>query len=290
MEQEFSRLLLEVYRTAREAPFGTFEDRVLELVKPALQFERSMWGTGTATPVGLDVHTVHVHEEPEEMMIDYEEVKHQDTVVPEVFQRRGRAVSFHSPTFYQGRDKLGILSLVKRFKHQNVLITTSHGGGIYCQWIALYRADPDRHYSERERQLCESLSPHLMEALTINRAIHLDGVGIENRRDARGFSDRKGLLQFAEPKLTNLFRSEWPCWNDMLLPTPLLEALVTGNETRFCGRHIVIRAVRQKGLLLLGARKRCAADELSQRELQVAKHIAAGLSHKEIARLINVAP
>lgn len=290
MKQEYSGLLLEIYRATREAPLGAFEDRVLELVKPALQFEKSMWGTGAITPLGLDVHNVHVHEEPEEMMIDYEEVKHQDAVVPEVFKHRGHAVNFQSATFYKGRKRQGMLGFLKRFEHQNVLIATNQGDGNYCQWISLYRANPDWHYSEQERLLCEALSPHLMEALTIHRAIHLDRVGIENRHYARGFSDRKGLLQFAEPNLTNLFHLEWPDWNEVLLPTPLLDAFVTANGTRYRGRHIVVRALRQEGLLFLGTRKRAAADELSERELQVARHIAAGLSHKEIARLINVAP
>lgn len=210
MEEGFSRLLLEIYSAAREAPIGTFEDQALKLVKPWLGFERSMWGTGVYTPIGLDIHNVYVHEEPEEMLLDYEEVKHQDPVGSEVFKCRGNTVRFHTPTLYQGRDKLGMLSLVKRYKHQNVLVTINPGNSNYCQWISLYRANPELQYSENERLLCESLAPHLMEALTINRVINMDRLGIKKRRYARGFFDRMGLLQFAEPLLTDLFQSEWP--------------------------------------------------------------------------------
>jgi DNA-binding CsgD family transcriptional regulator len=290
VEKRGSRLLLEIYCAASETPTGAFEDQVLNLIKPLLGFERSTWGTGALTPIGLDIHNVHLlHDDPEEMLLNYEEVKHQDDVVMKYFKFRGNTAIVYSPSLYQGRKKLGMLSLAKRFEHQNMLVTTNRGEGNHCQWISLYRAS-EQQYTEEERQLCEFLVPHLMEALTINRVVHLDSVGMENRRYARGFSDRKGLLQFVEPNLTNLFQSEWSSWNDSLLPTPLLEAFVTANGTRFRGRHIVVHAVRQKGLLFLGARKRCAADELSERELQVAKHIAAGLSHKEIARLINIAP
>ena len=290
MDELLSQILLQLYQAAREVPVGAFEDLALEMVKPLLGFERSMWGIGAVTSAGLAIHNIHLHEEPEEIIREYEEVVHQDTVTFEAFKHRGATLNFHSPTLFKHRDTRGMRALVDRFKHQNMLATTNRAKDDSIQWISLYRADADRHYSERERLLCQNLVPHMMEALQINRVIHLDQMGMEQKRYARGFTDMKGGVLYAEPQLIALLQLEWPNWRGSLLPGPLLDAFVTNGGTRFRGREIAVRAIRRNALLFLGARSLCAADRLSPRELEVARHIAAGLNYKEIARQTDIAP
>jgi DNA-binding CsgD family transcriptional regulator len=291
MDEAFSRLLLELYRVARETPIDTFEDRAINLIRPLIGFERSIWGIGETTPLGFNILNIHPdHDEPEEMLHHYEEVAYQDTAAFEVMQNRGKAIAFHSPTVFKERDKSGVRALVNRFKHQNMLVVSDRSNSRFVQWMSLYRADERSYYTEEERLLCELIAPHMMEALTTNRAIHMDQIGIDQRHYARGFTDRKGVLQFSEPNLETLIQLEWPSWNGPLLPPFLMESLATHGEGRFLGKNIVICSVPQKTFLFLGARKRCNADGLSLRELEVARQIADGLSHKEVAKLLNISP
>lgn len=59
--RDFSELLLRLYRLSHELPIEAFQDAALDLVKPVLPFDSSMWGTATRTDRGIDIHTIHLH-------------------------------------------------------------------------------------------------------------------------------------------------------------------------------------------------------------------------------------
>ena len=85
---EFSNLVLCLYRAAGEQPLNAFQDEALSIIKRMLPFDRSMWGTATNTPAGIDIHSIHLHNEPQEMPEFYEEVKHQDSAAAACADRR----------------------------------------------------------------------------------------------------------------------------------------------------------------------------------------------------------
>lgn len=59
---DFSGLILQLYKLSHDMPIELFQDSALRLLKPVLPFDASMWGTATATAIGIDVHTLHLHE------------------------------------------------------------------------------------------------------------------------------------------------------------------------------------------------------------------------------------
>jgi DNA-binding CsgD family transcriptional regulator len=291
--EQFSELLLSVYRAAREMPLAQFQDAALELVKPALPFDACRWATGTASPASLVFHSAHFHQDPPGNIDDYEAVKEQDTVAFAVLANMGATVNFHAPTLYRGRSKSGIRGYARRYRHENGLVTASqlpHKGVWHA--ISLYRADADRQYAERERRLCQCLVPHLMEALSANRLRHAAGLNgdVEGPRWHLAIADGTGALYHLEPDFAELLRSEWSGWQDGLLPQPLREAMLKGNPPRYAGRALIVTRKIEKDLLFLRARRRLPVDDLTAREVEVAKHVAQGLSHKQIAARLSIAP
>jgi DNA-binding NarL/FixJ family response regulator len=69
-----------------------------------------------------------------------------------------------------------------------------------------------------------------------------------------------------------------------------LMGVVGSGTERFFGRGVVMRAYTEHGLLFLKARPRCRADGLTPREHQIARRIASGESHKEIAQALGRSP
>lgn len=56
------------------------------------------------------------------------------------------------------------------------------------------------------------------------------------------------------------------------------------------GRLVVLTRMAEDDLLILRVRPRLPADSLSARQLLVALQVARGLSHKEVARVLEIAP
>jgi DNA-binding CsgD family transcriptional regulator len=287
----FSDLLLALYRASRERPLTEFQDTAIELAKSCLKFDSSMWGSATLTSAGLAIHNVHLHNEPPEMVAAYETVRHKDAAMFELWKRKGGTLSFNAATLLTGKDKRDAREHTRRFRHENILLTCDvDSAEHFVQWISLYRADTDEHYSERERQLAQTLRPHLLEALALNRVSHLEHLGADGRkrRYFLALADQKGMLHHAETGFTELFQREYPAWRERRLPDALVRGLADGRG--YMGREMVAEAARQAGLLFVKARPRCAADRLSERELQVARQIAQGRTYKEAAVALGIAP
>ena len=287
----FSDLLLALYRASRESSLTAFQNEAIALAKSCLKFDSSMWGSATLTSAGLAIHNVHLHNEPPEMVAAYETVRHKDAAMFELWKRRGGTLSFNAATLLTGKDKRDAREHTRRFRHENILLTCDvDSAERFVQWISLYRADGDAHYGERERQLAQKLRPHLLEALALNRVSHLDHLGDDGRkrRYFLALADEKGMLHHAETGFTELFQREYPARRERRLPDALVRDLADGRG--YVGREMVAEAARQAGLLFVRARPRCAADGLSERELQVARQIAQGRTYKEAAAALGIAP
>ena len=84
LPDDFSTLLLRLYRLSQELPIQLFQDAALSQIKQVLPFDSSMWGTATTAPEGIDIHTVHLHEKSPEMLVAYEQVKHLDSAAASI--------------------------------------------------------------------------------------------------------------------------------------------------------------------------------------------------------------
>jgi len=287
---ELSQLLLALYSASRETLSGEFQDKALNLLKSAVSFDSAIWGTGRYSPDGLDWNSVHLHNEPREIISEHEHVKHQDTAALEVSLHRTTTRVFHSPTLLRGRDKSAIRDYVTRFGHQNIIISSEINQNTgYAYWVSLYRADAERQYTEHDRQLAVIICPHLREALRINRVLHMERLRSMQVDGPMAIVDAKGALYHTEAAFTTLLQNEWPAWNESALPQELWYALTTDGGC-YAGKAIVVRCVCVTDMMFLKARRRNAADALSPREQAVARYLARGLSHKEIARVLGTAP
>lgn len=289
---EFSDLVLSLYRAASEQPLERFQEAALALVKPNLPFDRSMWGTATVTEGGIDIHSIHLHNEPQEMLDFYEEVKHQDLAVAACMSRRRATLGFHSPTTFAGRESSGIRALCEKFEHANILISSDIDPATrFVQWISLYRADPQAQCGERDRALLELLAPHVMQALALNRRAHLDALRT-NRRAANAvfaIADARGVLYHADADFVDLLRGEFSGWEARRLPAALLEHFAL-ESAPFRGNTLVVRHSVDGGLLFLKARPRMPVDKLTERERAIAQLLAQGGTHKHVARVLNRSP
>ena len=287
----YSDLLLTIYHLAQDTPVLEFQDELLGALKSCIPFDSSMWGTATMTSNGVDVHSIHLHQSSQAMLVAYEAVKHLDSPAQRLAEQSATTLSFNSDLEFAGPGKEGMRALCEEFGHRNGLITCEINPFTkFVHWLSLYRKDPKQVCTNVEIHLLDNLAPHLMQALVINRRIHLDKLvgDIARQSWSVAIADTRGVLYHLGNQFWELVESEWNTQNRERLPLALLKGLLDKNKV--IGRNIVVHCKHEHGLMYLKARPRERVDGLSPREFMVAKMLASGMSQKEVAAKAKRSP
>ncbi|HWI82990.1 helix-turn-helix transcriptional regulator [Ramlibacter sp.] len=288
---EFSRLLLALYRNAQELPVHEFQDAVLTALKSSLPFDRSVWGTATMTPTGIDVHSLHQHNFPDEMMAAFLGVRHQDSAAVRVTQQPRMTIGFSAEEEFWRPEQAEIRQFARDYSQPHCLVTSDINPLTrFVQWVSLFRSDPRQRCTEQEVEFLDALGPHLMQALAINRLVHLERLLGDTARESWSvaIADPRGVLYHADRRFRELIETEWPLQDGRLAPR-LLEQL-SGADSRVCGVRLVVQRSAEQGLFFLKLRERHEVDSLSTREFVVAQLLTDGLTQKQIAAKLGRSP
>lgn len=283
-------MLLSLYRGAREVPADAFIDWALNLLKTVVPFDMGRWGIGVQQGDGFSFPVNHHFLDDPEIGRHYDEIRQQDTAALLIGAHRHQTGNFHAQTFYSAPEQAGIRAYARRFRHAHALITADIGPSGVGRTISLYGAMPERPFAEHERQAMEWLFPHLLEAWSINQTLQAEKTRVtpEARRWVIIVTDPAGYLHFAEPGALPLLNEEWPGMRSDRLPEASMSGLLGSRP--FEGVRIVIIPSPVGRMLFLKVRARTIVDCLTPRERTIASRIAQGLTHKEIARELGLAP
>lgn len=292
MHADHSDLLLRLYRQSHELPIAQFQDEALNLLRPVLPFDSAMWGAATLTPGGIDIHTIHLHRQPVEMLQSYEDVKHLDTAAQAVGLHPSETLAFDAEVWFRGRHQGALREHGRRFEQSHFFIAgLVNPDTRFTRWLTLFRARTDAHCTESERLRLAGLLPHLQQALELNRLTHLKDVVQAKGGEGMGsaLADSRGMIHHMDAIFEHALRNEWEGWQGPRLPAAVVVAAQRG-EQRVVGRTLAITQFSQHGLLWLRVRPLCAADALTPREAIVARLTAMGLTHKQIAARLQRSP
>lgn len=278
-------VLLELHRGCRKQAAETFPGWAMALVREAIPNSAWFWGSGCEMDGEIIVHSFMIGNIPPETMQEWERYKHLDTIAARVATQRNVVHNFT-------HEILRSAEIYQRFYHPTgieqilAIYANKPSCGLFDS-ISLYRSDPETPFSEEQRQAMQCLVPHLIETRHINYLEHLSPGAQRPQQQSLAAADGKGVIHVAESDFVELMRMEWPQWCGPRLPELL------SNERpaqRYVGKAITVRFVPVLDMFLLKARPRTAVDGLSKRELEVAKQLAKGTSHKEIALNLAIAP
>ncbi len=152
-------------------------------------------------------------------------------------------------------------------------------------------AAPDRPaFTEADRAFVEAAFPHL-RAGWIQRQVDevLSTTGVLRSEPPWAAASQGLALTAAAPEFVALMRLEWPSWVGPRLPGDLITP-EGALKLSHLGARIAVGARMAIDTAVLWARPRSLADDLSPRELMVARLCAEGLSHKEISARLSIAP
>jgi len=285
-----SDLLLDIYRLSDSEDAETFQEAAMSAASRVVGFDSAIWGSGIAVEGRPIVHTMYLYRQPDEMMQSWERIKHLDSLNAEVVRRPGTTVVACAEGFDAHRKfpPEGVAHC-RRFgmAHQMSTVFPDPFTGLVSA-ISFYRSDAGAPFSEADRLLKQCLMPHMAAAWSMVRlkSIERQSRSETTRNRPLALCDRFGLLHACNPQFVEHMRAEWANWRGPTLPTEFQEHL----GGRFVGRHIISGSVPFKDLWWLHAREKRPIDDLSRRELEVARLFADGQSHQTIAETLHRSP
>lgn len=284
--------VLEIYRLAQDCPLEEFRGCVFSVLSGKISFDSARWGSGSMASSGIATRFTHLHNEPPEMLAAYEEVKSQDHMVTALWKRNGHfTLRVHAATHYGAPQYRDIREYQRRFRHENSLIVTHiRAEDRRTEFISLYRADEQAHFDANEHRMMKKLWPHLLEAQRIKGLLHARDITPRARRtDSHlGIADCMGAILHTTPQINDLLSEEWPSMRKARLPSALANALASSGK--FDGHCVHVTARMMQGMLFFRVRRHCPADGLSPRELEIARTIAQGATHREAALKLSINP
>jgi len=277
-----SDFLLELYRDARRQHPNVFQQNTLTHLRDFVPFDFAAWGGGAQE--SREVSEVIMLDQSPGLFREWSAVAAIDGYCDLALRRLNQTVLFDDiPGF---RDSAAYNEHWRRFDARNMVATImAEPIDGYVSFVGLCSGDIKRRYGEPERALKQMLMPHVSSALRLSRESQV--LDPEVAGEGVGLVTSGGMVLASRTPFLHLLREEWghpdPATLAAILPTgPAGEA--------WRGRAIQIRIERLGPYFLLRARPRNDLELLAPREQQVAEYFARGMTHKEVARALSIAP
>jgi DNA-binding CsgD family transcriptional regulator len=289
----FSRSMVELYSLAEQASYQEFPEAALRLLQRSVGFDGAVLGLGESglAPQGLlQITQAHVHQRDEKILQAYAAVSAGDPVTGAFLRGLERPLTVDCQATYCGpRQALSEMAEFSRsyeLRHLLLFGDQPHQAKP-GRWLVLYRSSNTRFQAE-DADYLHAAWGHLSRAIVIHRNALLDRQDSVRAQRASALVNAQGGIETADPQFLALLRRQWPDLCTGQLPAPLLDALKRGVSYR--GQQIEVSAKPQDHLWICTARPIDTLAALTPGESAVARRFAAGLSSKEIARELGVAP
>lgn len=275
-----------LYRSAlRQAP-GGFREWALRQLRDVIDFDGALWGTGTISRWRF--HTCTVIGLPEDFPQALESTYDINPLVPRILAQPDtpldRREVLDDDAFFESEIYRRCFS---RYGISHVLSTghVDRRGGLYSL-LTLYRSERTRPFDAQDRGRQARMSFHLLNAASHAFFLHLN-----HRRPGRpaesaaAVVDREGLIHEVQPRFIELLDRHFPDRETIGLPFTPPPPTATLNLGALCARSEKLGELTCVYLWPAGP-----LDRLTPREREVVYAVAHGLSFKQVARNIGVAP
>ncbi|MGQ0622072.1 MAG: response regulator transcription factor [Panacagrimonas sp.] len=279
-------LIARLYRNGLAVPPERFRTWALEQVAEVIPCDGALWGTGTQPQARF--HTVTLLNLPAAFAHQLERTSNINPLFARVLARLDQPVdmesvmpdeAFHASAVYcEAFAPFGI----ERILSTGHLDARSGLGSL----VTLYRKDPGQGFTALEKARQQRVTFHLFNAASHCYFLHL--LRNTDRAIGRGAAvvDALGLFHEAQPRFHDLLDEAFPERDrSRSLPFPLPAAGQTVTHGRLC-----VRCEPLGELLVLTIWKAGPLDRLTAREHEVVMAVSQGLSFKQAARKIGVAP
>jgi DNA-binding CsgD family transcriptional regulator len=283
----FDRFVAELYRSGLSVPPEGFRSWALHCLKGLVPFDGALWGSGTIR--NWRFHTVTLVGMPEDFPRALEETRQLNPIIPKMMTALDTPVDMESACpdrvffrseFYKktfGRFGISRILATARVEPRSGLVSL----------LSLYRRDRKARFTPTEKALHKRATFHLFQAASHTYFLHLMRTFIEEREagGAAAVVDRHGAFHEVQPRFLDLLEKHFPGQKLHGLP---FESPPMGETRTVNGLCIKTETVGD--LLCVLIWEAGPLDRLTARERETVFAVTQGLSFKQAARKIGVAP
>jgi DNA-binding CsgD family transcriptional regulator len=274
-----------LYRAGSDIPADQFQSWAFQELKGLVPFDAAIWGMGNAARGRF--HNVTVVGLPSSFANALEQTREINPFFPVIMKNVGKSFEnadiMPDADFYQAEIYRRCFS---QFGVERVL-SSGHAdarSGLYTL-LSLYRFDRSRRFADKEKQIFDELAYYLISAYSHVFFLHLTRPKAAPRGRMAAVVDSQAVLHEVQPGFLDLVEKKFTQWQGMNLPFPLRP-----GEERYTANGLCVSVKPFADLFLVKVWEEGPLDQLTDREREVVFGVCRGLSHKEIGRLIGLAP
>jgi len=286
-EQE--KVIARLYRMANEHA-QHYRRMALTQLAQLIDFDGALWGTGHLSSEGF--HSVDILGVDDDYPIALAETRNDNPIYNVLKSQPGQAVNmqsvmaddvfYNSDLYKQFFARFGVERLMG-------VVLPDEATGIFTL-ISLYRFEREKPFTQQDGATLERLAFHMVNGASHAYFLHLNQ-GQESKEPiqpkAQAICDQHGLFFEVQPAFMALLNQYYPKHTAHGLPFNLSE--LPDNGLLADGK-LNVKAESLGDLLCISLWESSPIDRLSNREQDVVKAIVHGLTFKEAAKEIGVAP
>lgn len=290
LNQKLSRMILQLHRGWQGHDIKTFRNWALNQIKPLVYFDNVLWWTGIKP--GLVIHDRHWYTPPGGLEMNHTRLR---------FERRLLALALRTPDRTLNMDATALRALFaarkehylqcRRLSIEHALCAAHHNPYTsFMSAILMYRTDASYPFHDGERVLAEFLFPHLIETYRNNSFHQRLRLQENDVTHVTALCDHQGVVHYAEPGFEILLQAEWPEWRGPHLPYTLQTRLNGTRSKVFQGRKLHVTLSPMNDVVYLKIQPKSKPAALNPQQHAIIKYMTQGMTYKEIARNLGVAP
>ena len=280
------RYIGRLYRSALSVPPENFREWALAELRSVVSYDGALWGSGSLPR--WQFHNVVTVGLPPEFPRTLEQTHEINPLVPHILANLGAPVDmrsvvpdarfFKSEIYQRCFEPFGI----------NRILSTLHldpRSGLYSL-LTLYRKDRKQSFAEEDQQRQQRATFHLFNAASHAFFLHLMRTPTDRPAESAAAAiDHEGMFHEAQPRFLELLEQYFPGRTPYTLP---FELPPKGETTVIEGLCIRCEPLTDFNYVFIWPAG--ALDRLTQREREIVYAVAHGLSFKQAARRIGIAP
>lgn len=287
----FSRFITEMNHHAPHMHAESLARWTVEELSVALGFDAAWYGWARLHAGGVDIFANATHGLPDNFFATWQRMADQDLLARAKIENPRHAAIYSRG---QRRQTDGMADLSDRYGLTRMTTAMENpSGGLPNFYLSSYRVgDHARAWSQEECEFLQCAVTHLTAAMKLStsepgRAAVPGSVTILTSKDGIGFLCLDALRE--------QFGDVWPRWTGDSLPEQLA-CLIARPGTHILPNHDLVVSVettpnfQDMDLRRLTLRRLNRFDLLTKREREVARELAGGMSAKEVARHLGLAP
>ena len=292
---ETSDFIRELYRSIGTIKAEDFKDWSLANLARILPFDSAFWAEGAEMgKVIFDAHLYNTSHSPEEWLMDYSALKSTDPLAAAVGENLDTTI--YDADIIPREEWLAHPEFGPFCKKHDIQYTlcTAHldPATTLIEVLSIYRASPDAPFSEQERLLMQFLFPHLLESRKRNQFTYDDPIKFGgSSKSSLAICDSTAFLKQIDPAFSQQLKAIFPTWQGPELPSSFVKA-IQNNELEFQVPDTALTFYLRPhdGLFIIHYREQSGIDQLTPKEIEVAKLLIAGMSYHAGAEKLGITP